>query len=565
VLLSATADADVDADASWRDRALRAEAQVERLLADKAALNARVVELAGQVDRLSETVATLSGLLFGSSSEKGASRSGAGAGAAGDAVDGGSGGGPGGGPGARTGKRGQRRGAPGHGRRSYVHLETEEHIFDVDPGLRRCGCCGTDFEYLDTEDSEQIDWRVTLIRIVYRRRRYRRRCDCLAKLAGPKTVCAPRPARVVPKGLFTAQFLARLAYEKYVLGRPLHRIIAALAADGLDVAEGSLAGALKQIAPLVAPWARAIQAHVAGAGYVRADETTWRVFAGTPGKDGNRWWLWVFASDEATVFVMDPTRSAAVPATVLGIDRQQAALEAGRRLVISSDFYSAYQSLAKIEGIDPLWCLAHIRRYFLRAGDAHPDVLGQWCHAWTQRFAVLYRAHRALAEAMATETTETETRERALARYHRAFDNIDAARILETRQADQQHPAAAKVIATLNNEWDGLKRHRDLPHLDLDNNGAERALRTPVVGRKNFYGSGAPWAADLAADIWTITTTVAQNDIEPLHLLTGYLTCCAGNGGKPLTGDHLDAFLPWTPAGRARRSSGHQRHDGPDP
>ena len=129
--------------------------------------------------------------------------------------------------------------------------------------------------------------------------------------------------------------------------------------------------------------------------------------------------------------------------------------------------------------------------------------------------------------------------------------------------AGMLHPAAAKVIATLNNEWDGLRRHRDLPFLDLDNNGAERALRTPVIGRKNFYGSGAAWAAHLAAGIWTITATAAQNDTEPLHLLTDYLTACAENGGKPLTGGTLDPFLLWTPAGRARRTAGSP-HDAPD-
>ena len=207
-----------------------------------------------------------------------------------------------------------------------------------------------------------------------------------------------------------------------------------------------------------------------------------------------------------------------------------------------------YQSLASIEGIDPLWCFAHIRRYFLRAGAAHPDALGQWCHAWTQRFALLYRAHAALRAATTqTETeSESEAREQALARYHRAFDNIDAARIQETTMAGMLHPAAAKVIATLNNEWDGLRRHRDLPFLDLDNNGAERALRTPVIGA-DFYGSGAAWAAHLAAGIWTITATAAQNDTEPLHLLTDYLTACAENGGKPLTGGKLDPFLPLDP------------------
>ena len=126
--------------------------------------------------------------------------------------------------------------------------------------------------------------------------------------------------------------------------------------------------------------------------------------------------------------------------------------------------------MAGIEGIDPLWCFAHIRRYFLRAGAAHPDALGEWCHAWMQRFALLYRAHAALRAAMTQAPgTGNETgsgsgeREQALARYHRAFDDIDAARILETTMAGKLHPAAAKVIATLNNEWEGLRRHRDLP------------------------------------------------------------------------------------------------------
>ena len=74
---------DEDADVGyWRARAGRAEARVTELeaataglRADKAGLTARVAELAGQVDRLQESVTTLSGLLFGSSSEKGGSPS----------------------------------------------------------------------------------------------------------------------------------------------------------------------------------------------------------------------------------------------------------------------------------------------------------------------------------------------------------------------------------------------------------------------------------------------------------------------------------------------------------
>ena len=273
---------DEDADVGyWRARAGRAEARVtEReaataaLRADKAGLTAQVAELAGQVDRLQESVTTLSGLLFGSSSEKGGSPSRGNGRADGDR--------PGG-----AGKRGQRPGRPGHGRRDRSHLETEERFIDVDAGQRCCAECGEPFEFLGTEDSEQAGWQVKITRIVWRRRRYRRRCSH----PGPRTACAPPAARPVPKGLFTAGFLARLAYEKHVLGRPVHRIVQALAADGFDVAAGTLCGALKQIAPLIAPWAEAIAAHGRQAGHVHAGETSWQVFEDIEDKDGHRWWL----------------------------------------------------------------------------------------------------------------------------------------------------------------------------------------------------------------------------------------------------------------------------------
>ena len=254
--------------ACWRARAERAEAAAARLRQENSELNARVAALSAEVGRLQEAVTTLSGLLFGTSSEKRAPAARGGAGEDG----------PGGrSHGAR--RRGQRPGAPGHGRRSYAHLETEERVIDLDPQERCCARCGTGYELIGTEDSELIDWRVQLIRILLRRRRYRRRCAC----EGPKTACAPPAPKVVPKGLFTAGFLARLLHEKYVLGRPVHRIVAALAAEGLQIAPGTLAGELRQVAPLLAPWAQAIAARGRQAGHAHCDETSWQVFEDVAG------------------------------------------------------------------------------------------------------------------------------------------------------------------------------------------------------------------------------------------------------------------------------------------
>src|SRR5246127_4401243 len=128
--------------ACWRARAERAEAAAARLRQENSELNARVAALSAEVGRLQEAVTTLSGLLFGTSSEKRAAAARGGAGE--DGADG-----PGGrSPGAR--RRGQRPGAPGHGRRSYAHLETEERVIDLEPRERCCARCGTGYEFIGT-------------------------------------------------------------------------------------------------------------------------------------------------------------------------------------------------------------------------------------------------------------------------------------------------------------------------------------------------------------------------------------------------------------------------------
>ena len=150
------------------------------------------------------------------------------------------------------------------------------------------------------------------------------------------------------------------------------------------------------------------------------------------------------------------------------------------------DFYTVYQSLGRVDGVDNLWCWSHIRRYFVRAGDAHRD-LQAWTQAWLERIGALYRAHSALAAA----PTGSPQWAQAAAQFDTTLQVIDTERHAQAANAHLMHPAAVKVLATLDREWDGLICHREFPELPLDNNASERALRGPVVGRKNFYGSGS--------------------------------------------------------------------------
>ena len=195
------------------------------------------------------------------------------------------------------------------------------------------------------------------------------------------------------------------------------------------------------------------------------------------------------------------------------------------------------QFLAKVEGVDPLWCWAYIRRYFIRAGDAHKE-LGPWKAAWVERIGALYPARRALA---ATETGSA-AHARAEADFAEALTAMDEAR--RNQEADETlHPRARRVLATLDNEWEGLVRHQEFPELPLDNNTAERELRGPVVGRKNYHGCGSVSSAEAAGRIWTATAMSAG--FNPLSWLTTYLDACAGAGGRAPEGRALEHFLPW--------------------
>ncbi len=425
-------------------------------------------------------------------------------------------------------------------------------VWDFEHGGYWCPQCGTSFTRLGDHVIEQLDWQVTVRLVAHCRRRYRRACRC----PGPATVMAPGPPKAIGKGLLSNGFIALLLTERYVAGRSQNSLVTGLARHGAEVSPATLAGACAQAGALLAPLEEAITARSRASWHLHADETSWHVFA-PRGADGPaRWWLWVFIGPDTTCFVMDPTRAGQVLARHAGIGEETGQLAADpdggpRQLVISSDFYSVYSSAGrKADGLVNLFCWAHIRRYFVRAGDANPAQLRYWTQAWLERIKNLYAAHDKLmrvstdAAGQAGEAAAARLEE-ARAAWDTTLAAIDTARKQQMAAPGLQEPAK-KALATLDREWDGLAAHRDYPMISLDNNAAERALRRPVVTRKNAYGSRNDDAARLAGRIWTVTATAEMAGLNVLTYLTAYLDACGRNRGKPLSGPELDRFLPWT-------------------
>jgi transposase len=123
--------------------------------------------------------------------------------------------------------------------------------------------------------------------------------------------------------------------------------------------------------------------------------------------------------------------------------------------------------------------------------------------------------------------------------------------------------ACRKVLESLQTHWAGLTVFVEHPEVPMDNDAAERAERGPVVGRKNYYGSGAVWAGQFAAVLFSVLETLKLWGLNAQHWLTSYLTACADNGGRAPA--ELRPWLPWrmTEAERAalkvRGETGAQR------
>jgi transposase len=339
--------------------------------------------------------------------------------------------------------------------------------------------------------------------------------------------------------------------DKYLFYRPTYRLLADLRSHGLDLALGTLTEGLQRLVPRFEPLYEALVRHSRQQPLWHADETRWLVFATVEGKVGYRWYLWVFHGRDVVVFVLAAGRAHDVPEEHLGPDA---------RGILVVDRYKAYQVLAQVKrGLIVLaFCWAHVRRDFLAVARTWPDQ-ERWALAWLEGIGRLY----ALNEARLAVRQNPPAFAAADAALRGAVTALAAQGAAEL--ADPQvHPARRKVLESLGDHWTGLTVFVEHPEVPMDNNTAERAERGPVVGRKNYYGSGAPWTGQLAAMVFSLVQTLTLWDLNPRPWLTAYLQACARAGGT--APPDLNSFLPWnlTAARRQEWASPREAEAAPD-
>lgn len=425
-------------------------------------------------------------------------------------------------------KRGQQRGTPGHGRRRHPQLPVTEEFHELPEEEQCCPQCGLPYApFPGTEDSEMVEVTVKAHVRRIRRRRYQPTCSCPEL---PVIITAPGPAKLIPKGAYGDSLWIQVLLDKFLLYRPTYRLLESFTLLGLEISQGTITGGLKRLASLFQPVYQAIVEHNQQEPHLHADETRWLVFEEVQGKVGYRWYVWVFKSASTVAYILDKSRSSTVPKTHL---------KDARETILSVDRYSAYKSLAKEKdgSVVLAYCWAHVRRDFLALARTRPDQ-ETWAMDWVKHINMVYHINNHRVEVReepeAFAEADTQLRE-ALAQMETQRDEqLGDKDLLIVRR---------KVLTSLKKHWDGLLIFVDHPEIPMDNNAAERALRGPVVGRKNFYGSGACWSGELAVMAFSVFQTLLLWQVNPKTWLERFFRACAEHGGKPL-GD-VSGFLPW--------------------
>ncbi len=425
-------------------------------------------------------------------------------------------------------RRGQQRGSTGHGRRDHSHLPAKEVPIDLPVDECCCPHCHLPYaEFPGTEDSQTIEIEVHAHRRVIRRKRYRRTCSCPGV---PGIITAPAPPRLFAKGTIGISVWVMVLLDKFLFYRPSYRLLEDLRTHGVDLPLGTLTDGLQRFVPLLEPIYQGILTESRRGTLWSADETRWLVFVQIEQKVGYRRYLWAFRSATAIAFELDPSRSRRVP------EGHFRGVEGGILLV---DRYAAYKAMALVkDGVILLaFCWAHVRRDFIGVGKQWLK-LHDWVLEWLLSIRQLYHLNRQRLSQRQNPVAFAEHNQRL-----REAVQAMAARRQEQLAQKNLHPACRKTLESLTEHWEGLTRFVEHPEVPMDNNGTERIQRGPVVGRKNYYGSGALWSGKLAAMLFSLFATLKLHNLNPRVWLTSYLEACAAAGGK--APENAADFLPW--------------------
>jgi transposase len=181
---------------------------------------------------------------------------------------------------------------------------------------------------------------------------------------------------------------------------------------------------------------------------------------------------------------------------------------------LQTDGYDGYDSAFKEnKKIRQVGCFAHARRKFHEAAKATKKVGS--AEEGQKYINQLFRIERELRDQGLSDDEFLRERKKL------AEPVLEKFRRWLNKKSQHVLPGSllGKAVGYPLKQWEKLVRYLEAPYLRPDNNGAERAIRPFVCGRRNWLFSGSPAGADASCAIYSLIETARQNDLDPYSYL----------------------------------------------
>jgi transposase len=405
-----------------------------------------------------------------------------------------------------------------HGRRRLPsHLKRERIVHDLPDEQKHCASCDQDLRRIGEEVSERYEYIPAQLLVIE---------DACQKYACGCTVrTAAKPVQPIEKSTAGASLLAQVIVSKVADHLPVHRQAKMLRRFGVEIADQTMCGWMRQSAELLAPLYGRLKAFVLGSKVVGTDDTPVKVLdRQLPQTRKGRMWPYVGDRDHpGIVYDYTPTRERAGPERFLK----------DYRGYLQADAYVAYDSffLDPRRGMVEVGCWAHARRHVHQALDTDSARMGAVLAYIGQLYAVEKRARRCQIHGEPLRLLRDQASRPVLEQLH--------AYLLKIRDELLPKSEAGQAVAYVLKNGDALTRYLEDGDLAIDNNHTERSLRGVAIGRNNWVFLGSDRGGHTMAVLRSFVASCERMKIDPFEWFRDVLSRIATHSIR-----HLDDLLP---------------------
>lgn len=386
-----------------------------------------------------------------------------------------------------------------HGGRKPLPDDLPREIVELLPAEADlcCPCCNTEKVRIGEDRTEELEYVPSsmLLRVYVRPKFACRGCES-------GVVQAALPARPIEKGRPGPGLLAHVITSKYGDHLPLYRLERIFPRHGIEISRKTLAEWCGAVADLLRPVATQIAADVLSSKWVQSDDTGVDVQDRAANPQIRKGHVWTYRGSDASAFY-DFTwmRNSEGPLRVL----------AHFQGYLQADAAPCFDELFRTLPIIEVGCWAHARRRFKEAMRTSPKEAAQVV-VWIGELYGLERS--AKKNKLDDEQRQSLRQERArpiLKRLHAYLQEIAVTALPKSPLGD--------AIGYALRQWEALNRYTEDGSLEIDNNGAENALRPLCLGRKNWLNFGSERAAHRAMVLLTLVQTCKAHQVDPFAYL----------------------------------------------